>query len=434
MARRRPGRQPLRQPRHHRRHRAAPAVRRFRRRPSAPVPRPAVRDYLVGLSDWEDTPVTAEAPSDAVSRGALAAAQDAAADVAWLQGALSTDVVAWADDFGAVRDVTALETEQNALRYDTVPVTIRLEQATPAEAIRVIAAGVRTGARLSVSSAEELPASIRTWLRGLSIGIAVEDEKGWGARAARLAESGGRIRLVGGDARLVAEHTGGSPAVAIYAGPVVSGGPDRTAALPARAGRLDLVAPLRHPAPLRDRRPHVIGNTDETPTPTTRSTTPTAFVPSSARTRGRRSSASCRGRASSRRTTRSCSMRIPTTSRSSAIVGRPDERLHELGQHEAMVIVYGPQGYVSPSWYGSVAGRADLESSPSLTCTARRRSSRTRRNLRVLERLVAHFESPLPEPYLINRTLENADYAARIVHGRRAVPDARRTGSRRKRR
>ena len=193
-------------------------------------------NYLVGLSDWEDAPVTAEAPSDAVSRGALAAAQDAAADVAWLQGALSTDVVAWADEFGAVRDVTALETEQNALRYDTVPVTIRLEQATPAEAIRVIAAGVRTGARLSVSSAEELPASIRTWLRGLSIGIAVEGEKGWGARAARLAESGGRIRLVGGDARLVAEHTGGSPAVAIYAGPVVS------------AGRIELLPYLREQA------------------------------------------------------------------------------------------------------------------------------------------------------------------------------------------
>ncbi len=31
--------------------------------------------------------------------------------------------------------------------------------------------------------------------------------------------------------------------------------------------------------------------------------------------------------------------------------GRPDERLHELGEHEVLVIVQGPHDYVSPSWY-----------------------------------------------------------------------------------
>src|SRR5690606_6499955 len=115
--------------------------------------------------------------------------EGAGADIAWLQGALSTDVAAWTEEFGAVRDVTGLETEQNALRYDTVPVTIRLERATAAEAIRVVAAGIRTGARLSVSTAEDLPASVRTWLSGHGVGIAVEGEQGWGARAARSVES-----------------------------------------------------------------------------------------------------------------------------------------------------------------------------------------------------------------------------------------------------
>lgn len=97
-------------------------------------------------------------------------------------------------------------------------------------------------------------------------------------------------------------------------------------------------------------------------------------------------------------------------------VGRPDERLHELGQHEAMVIVYGPQGYVSPGWYGSSPAVptwnfavAHLHGRPEILSDEE--------NLKVLERLVAYFENPLPEPYLMNRTLENADYAARIVHG-----------------
>lgn len=97
-------------------------------------------------------------------------------------------------------------------------------------------------------------------------------------------------------------------------------------------------------------------------------------------------------------------------------VGRPDERLHELGSHEAMVIIYGPQGYVSPSWYNASPAVptwnfavAHLYGTPEILSDAE--------NLQVLERLVEHFESPLPEPYLMNRTLENADYAARIVHG-----------------
>lgn len=31
--------------------------------------------------------------------------------------------------------------------------------------------------------------------------------------------------------------------------------------------------------------------------------------------------------------------------------GRPDEILHELGQHEILVIIQGPHDYISPSWY-----------------------------------------------------------------------------------
>lgn len=97
-------------------------------------------------------------------------------------------------------------------------------------------------------------------------------------------------------------------------------------------------------------------------------------------------------------------------------VGRPDERLHELGQHEAMVIVYGPQGYVSPSWYDTSPAVptwnfavAHLYGVPELLSDEE--------NLQVLDRLVAHFERVLPEPYLMNGTIANSEYAAHIVHG-----------------
>ncbi|WP_084099978.1 FMN-binding negative transcriptional regulator [Demequina sp. NBRC 110051] len=97
-------------------------------------------------------------------------------------------------------------------------------------------------------------------------------------------------------------------------------------------------------------------------------------------------------------------------------VGRPDERLHELGRHESMAIIYGPHGYVSPSWYGTSPAVptwnfavAHLYGTPEILSDDE--------NLQVLDRLVAHFEAPLPEPHLMRQTTENAAYAERIVRG-----------------
>lgn len=97
-------------------------------------------------------------------------------------------------------------------------------------------------------------------------------------------------------------------------------------------------------------------------------------------------------------------------------VGRPDERLHELGAHELVVVVYGPQGYISPSWYG-VSPAVPTWNFTTAHLYGTPETLSDEENLAVLERLVEHFEHPLPEPYLMNRSLENADYAARIVHG-----------------
>ncbi|MCW4385363.1 FMN-binding negative transcriptional regulator [Salinibacterium sp. SYSU T00001] len=97
-------------------------------------------------------------------------------------------------------------------------------------------------------------------------------------------------------------------------------------------------------------------------------------------------------------------------------VGRPDEREHELGQHELLAIVQGPHGYISPGWYETSPAvptwnfvTAHLHGRPQLLSDEE--------NLGVLEKLVDHFERVLPEPFLMNRTLENADYAQRIVGG-----------------
>lgn len=97
-------------------------------------------------------------------------------------------------------------------------------------------------------------------------------------------------------------------------------------------------------------------------------------------------------------------------------VGRPDEQLHELGQHELLVIIQGPHGYVSPGWYDASPAvptwnfiTAHLYGTPDILSDDE--------NLRVLDRLVDHFEERMPEPRRMNDTPANAEYAARISAG-----------------
>lgn len=97
-------------------------------------------------------------------------------------------------------------------------------------------------------------------------------------------------------------------------------------------------------------------------------------------------------------------------------VGRPDEAKHGLGRREILAIVYGPSGYISPSWYG-IAPAVPTWNFAVVHAYGTPEILDDAENLAVLERLVDQFESPLPNPFRMRSTLENAAYAERIVHG-----------------
>ncbi|MBX3100199.1 MAG: FMN-binding negative transcriptional regulator [Salinibacterium sp.] len=93
-------------------------------------------------------------------------------------------------------------------------------------------------------------------------------------------------------------------------------------------------------------------------------------------------------------------------------VGRPDEQLHELGEHEVLVIIQGPHGYISPGWYHDEKSgfiptwnhvTAHLYGVPQLLSEAD--------NFEVLDRLVDHFEDRMPAPI----TLDIDEQAARRI-------------------
>ncbi|UFU06370.1 bifunctional proline dehydrogenase/L-glutamate gamma-semialdehyde dehydrogenase [Ruania halotolerans] len=196
-------------------------------------------NYLTGFGTWTDAPVAVSGSAvshDAISRRALRAANALPeVDRDWLGGALSTDEAAWAGEFGIVRDRTGLASEHNAFRYHPDQVTVRFEGDRPVELIRVVAAGARAGAAVTVSAAAALPRQIAEYVAEVAE-VHVEDGAAWSARAAHLGRAGGRIRLIGGSAAELAAATHGSPAVALYTDEVVA------------AGRIELLTYLKEQA------------------------------------------------------------------------------------------------------------------------------------------------------------------------------------------
>ena len=97
-------------------------------------------------------------------------------------------------------------------------------------------------------------------------------------------------------------------------------------------------------------------------------------------------------------------------------VGRPDEVAHELGQHEVLVIVQGPHGYVSPAWYPAEQFiptwdhvTAHLWGTPEILSDEEA--------FRVLGDLVDHFEQVMPAPVSLDVDEATARRVARGTVG-----------------
>jgi transcriptional regulator len=97
-------------------------------------------------------------------------------------------------------------------------------------------------------------------------------------------------------------------------------------------------------------------------------------------------------------------------------LGRPDDLVHELGQHELLVVIQGPHGYISPSWYDENPAVptwnfivAHLRGVPEILSPEE--------NFAVLGRLVDHFEDRVPEPRRMLGSPGDAAYAERIQSG-----------------
>jgi transcriptional regulator len=93
-------------------------------------------------------------------------------------------------------------------------------------------------------------------------------------------------------------------------------------------------------------------------------------------------------------------------------LGKPDDELHELGDHELLLIVQGHHGYISPSWYAPGATRAPTWNFSVAHCYGTPELLDDEENLAVLTRLVERFERRVEKPLLLD-----ADYGAHLARG-----------------
>ncbi|TCK63080.1 bifunctional proline dehydrogenase/L-glutamate gamma-semialdehyde dehydrogenase [Curtobacterium sp. PhB136] len=205
-------------------------------------------NYLFALGSWAPAAATAGAPVSAPVSSFVRASGISSAS---LSRAIASDELAWTSLFGVATDVSALSAERNIARYLPYPgVHVRLAAAAASSSassvsasssaslsveslVRVVAAALRAGTTIDVSSAGPVPPAIAALPNVRSV-VSSESDEAFGARVA--AGPSTRVRLIGGSASALYSAVDGRPDVAVYAEPVTE------------AGRLEMLPFLREQA------------------------------------------------------------------------------------------------------------------------------------------------------------------------------------------
>ena len=202
-------------------------------------------NYLIGLGSWRSHPGGPASSTlhlrglDSRITGLIESAQSSLEyeKFEWLRRSALSDALAWDREFGQVRDVSRLGVERNLFRYRPVPVEIRAtEDAALQDLLRVVIAGVRSGAKFVISTPVGLPGEVRRALGDLDAPVFLETDEEWMQRMRHEADADGlvsatpsdRVRLVGGRATVaalrsaLATASGGDPDLAVYDGEVTA--------------------------------------------------------------------------------------------------------------------------------------------------------------------------------------------------------------------
>ncbi|MCI7550976.1 MAG: proline dehydrogenase family protein [Actinomycetaceae bacterium] len=172
--------------------------------------------YLFGLVDFKrDESVATELAQGIITDPNLQAAAQTAdslpdneAELA--KALLATEQHAIDTEFGIGHDNASLGVERNVLRYEPVPVLIRLSDGQADWQLLAIAAGGQAlGSKVSVSAHEQLSEKVRRFLAGLGVPVVLESDVDFYQRIEQWAPRAGldgRVRLIGGDPDELAKH------------------------------------------------------------------------------------------------------------------------------------------------------------------------------------------------------------------------------------
>lgn len=202
-------------------------------------------NYLAGLGTWEPAEPSPAIANVAVRSRVLADAVKVTENFADPKlrdatlAALKSDQQALDRDFGVAQDPSGLACEKNVLRYFPLPVLVRVgeDQVTEnesglgekamADLLHVVAAGRAVGSKVSVSVPRPLDGPLAQFLRLHHVDVRVDTDAQFADYLHTwVTDAGldGRIRLIGGSHREVAEAVDGSVDVAIWSHPVTYSG------------------------------------------------------------------------------------------------------------------------------------------------------------------------------------------------------------------